>query len=80
MAFLLNSQVQSVSDKMSNLPKHHGAGPPEARGPMQMHWLHRLKAGPAYIVGEIYTLQYLKMSDSLLRKDFFPSDSVITVY
>ena len=56
MAFLLNSQVQSVSDKMSNLPKHHGAGPPEARGPMQMHWLHRLKAGPAYIVGEIYTL------------------------
>jgi len=30
---------------MNNLPKHHGAGPPEARGPMQ---LHRLKAGPVY--------------------------------
>jgi len=25
-----------------------------------------------YIVGEIYTLQDLKLSDSLLRKDFFP--------
>ena len=31
---------------MDNLPKHHGAGPPEARGPMQLHRLHRLKAGP----------------------------------
>jgi len=42
MAFLLNSQAQGASDKMNNLPKHHGARPPEARGPMQ---LHRLKAG-----------------------------------
>jgi len=24
-----------------------GVGPPEARGPMQPHRLHRLKAGPA---------------------------------
>jgi len=31
---------------MNNLPKHHGAGLPEARGPMQLHRLHRLKAGP----------------------------------
>jgi len=31
--------------KMNNLPKHHGAGPPEARGPMQ---LHRLKVGPEW--------------------------------
>jgi len=31
---------------MNNLPKHHGAGPTEARGPMQLHRLHRLKAGP----------------------------------
>jgi len=31
---------------MINLPKHHGAGRPEARGPMQLHRLHRLKAGP----------------------------------
>jgi len=30
--------------KMNNMPNHHGAGPPEVRGPMQ---LHRLKAGPA---------------------------------
>ena len=29
-------------EKMKNLPEHHGAGTPEARGPMQ---LHRLKAG-----------------------------------
>jgi len=33
---------------MNNLPKHHGAEPPEARGPMQLHRLHRLKAGPHY--------------------------------
>jgi len=32
---------------MNNLPKHHGAGPPEVRGPMQLYRLHRLKAGPA---------------------------------
>jgi len=44
--FLLNSQAQGVSGKMNNLPKHHGAGSPEARGPMQLHRSHRLKAGP----------------------------------
>jgi len=33
---------------MNNQPKQHGAGPPEARGPMQLHRLHRLKAGPDY--------------------------------
>jgi len=43
MAFLVHSQAQGVSGEMNNLPKHHGAGPPEARSPMQ---LHRLKAGP----------------------------------
>ena len=47
MALLLNSQAQGVSGKMNNLPKHHGTGPPEARGPMQLHRLHRLKADPA---------------------------------
>jgi len=31
---------------MNNLPKHHGAGPPEAPGPIQLHRLHRLKASP----------------------------------
>jgi len=33
---------------MNNLPKHHSAGAPEAWGPMQLHRLHRLKAGPEY--------------------------------
>jgi len=45
MSFLLNSQAQGVSGKMNNLPKHHGTGPPKARGPMQ---LHPLKAGPEW--------------------------------
>jgi len=43
--YLLNSRVQGVSGKMNNLPKHHGVGPPEVRGSMQ---LHRLKAGPGF--------------------------------
>jgi len=46
MAFLLNSEAQGVSGKMNSLQKHDGAGPLEARGPMQLHPLHRLKAGP----------------------------------
>ena len=32
--------------KMNDLPKHRGAEPPEARVPMQLHRLHRLRAGP----------------------------------
>jgi len=32
-------------EKMNNLPKRHGAGPPEARGSMQ---LHRFKTDPGY--------------------------------
>jgi len=48
MAFLPNSQAQGVSGKMNNLPNDHGAGPwSEVRGPMQLHRLHRLKAGSA---------------------------------
>jgi len=47
MAFLLISQAQGVSGIMNNLPKDHGVGPPGARGPMQLHRLHRLKAGSA---------------------------------
>jgi len=38
--------------KLNNLPNHHGAGPPEARGPMQPHRLHRLKAGPESIYAQ----------------------------
>ena len=33
--FLLNSQAQGVYGKKNNLSKHHGAGPPEARGPQR---------------------------------------------
>jgi len=43
-----NSLAQGVSGKNEQPPNHHCAGPPEARGPMQLHRLHRLKAGPAY--------------------------------
>jgi len=43
--FVLNSEVQGCLEKMNNLPKHHGVGPPEACGPIQ---LHPLKAGPGY--------------------------------
>jgi len=31
--FLLNSLAQGVSGRNNYLPKHHGAGTPEARGP-----------------------------------------------
>jgi len=34
--------------KINNLAKRHGAGPPEARGPMQSHRLHRLRADLDY--------------------------------
>ena len=33
--------------QLREYPKCHGAGPPEAQGPMQLHRLHQLKAGPA---------------------------------
>jgi len=36
----------SLWQKMNSFPKHRCAGPPEARGPMQLHQLHRPKAGP----------------------------------
>jgi len=64
MAFLLNSQAQGVSGKKNNLPKHHGVGPPEARGPMQ---LHRLKAGHGYIAVLIVTNKYLERTLLLLN-------------
>jgi len=32
--------------KINKVSKRHGARFPEARGPMQPHRLHRLKAGP----------------------------------
>ena len=41
--------MQGVSGKNEQPSKRHGAGPPEARGPMQPHRLHRFKAGPAAV-------------------------------
>jgi len=48
MAFLLNSQAQGTSGKNEQSTKYHGAGHSGARGPMQLHRLHRLKAGPVH--------------------------------
>jgi len=48
MAFLLNSQALGVSDKNEQSTQTPWRGAPEAWGPMQLHWLHRLKAGPGY--------------------------------
>jgi len=44
--FLLNYRAQGVSRKNEQPAKRYGAGPPGARGPMQLHRLHRLRAGP----------------------------------
>jgi len=38
--------------KINKLPENHGAGPPEAWSPMQLHWL---KAGP---VAHYWTTEY----------------------
>jgi len=46
MAFLLISQAQGVSGKNEQSSQTPWRGAPEARGPMQLHRLHRLKAGP----------------------------------
>jgi len=47
MAFPLNSQAQDVSGKNEQSTQTPWRGAPEARGPMQLHRLHGLKAGPA---------------------------------
>jgi len=47
MTFLLNSQAQGVSDKNEQSSQPPWRGAPEARGSMQLHRLHWLKAGPA---------------------------------
>jgi len=48
MAFLLNSQAQRVSGKNEQSTQTPWRGAPQARGPMQLRRLHRLKAGPAH--------------------------------
>jgi len=55
--------------KINNLPKHHGAGPTEARGPMQPHRLHRLKAGPDYC-NSSYTTANIRRPLAQLEKLF----------
>jgi len=46
MAFLLSSQAQGVTGKNEQSTQTPWRGALEARGPMQLHRLHRLKAGP----------------------------------
>jgi len=46
MAFLLNSRAESVSGKNEQSVQTPWRGAPEVMGPMQLHRLHRLKAGP----------------------------------
>jgi len=47
----------------SGAPK--GAGPPEARGPMQPHRLHWLKAGPGAGRAEVKFSDYLISDDGI---------------
>jgi len=58
MAFLLNSQTQGVSGKNEQSTQTPWCGAPEARGPMQLHRLHRLMAGPGGKVG-LYLWKWL---------------------
>jgi len=44
--FLRNYREQGVSGENEQPAKHHGAGSPEARDPMQLHRLHWL--GPPW--------------------------------
>jgi len=44
--FLLNSQAQGTSGKNEKPSQRSWRGSPEAWGPMQLHQLHQLKAGP----------------------------------
>jgi len=46
MAFFLNSQAQGLSGKYEQSTQTPWRGAPEALGPMQLHRLHWLKAGP----------------------------------
>jgi len=57
MAFLLNSQAQGVFGKNEQSTQTPWRGVPEARGPMQLHRLHRLKAGPDRPLRNVYLYQ-----------------------
>jgi len=54
MTFLLNSKAQGVSGKNEQSTQTPWRGAPEAWGPMQLHWLHRIKAGPG-----VHTMGFL---------------------
>jgi len=62
MSFLLSSQAQGVSGKNEQSP---WGGAPEVWGPMQLHWLHQLKAGPAYNLKILYGFSVM------IQKQFF---------
>jgi len=53
MAFLLKSQAQGVTGKNEQSTQTPRRGDPEAQGPMQLHRLHRLQAGPAQDAGNV---------------------------
>jgi len=66
MAFLLNSQPQGVSGKNEQSTQIPWRGAPEARGPMQLHRLHRLKAGPA--LSDMQCISIKKEKSTKLQK------------
>jgi len=74
MTFLLNSQPQGVSGKNEQSTQIPWRGVPEARGPLQLHRLHRLKAGPGYI-----SLVYPSLNESS-TDDFLLSFGAENVY
>jgi len=67
VAFLLNSQAQGACGKNEQSNQTPSRGAPEARGPMQLHQFHRLKAGPAYFV-ITYGQTFRSSAVSVLRK------------
>jgi len=54
---------------MNNLAKHHGVGPPEARGPMHLHRLHRLRLAMAAVMLHIWNAIVFQFASHLV--DFF---------
>jgi len=64
---------------MNNLPEHHGAGHPEVRGPMQLHRLHRLKAGPDLISHQILATLSENATTAFQQKRPYRYPSELTV-
>jgi len=70
--------------KMNNLPKHHDAGPLEARGLIQLHRLHRLKAGPACVVDcnflKLNNVEHYFVKSNNVVRHFCPDFRVIKTF